>query len=374
LIYLGGLPIAEIDRVSPTYFHTDATRSVRVVTSSTGAVKGVTDYSNYGVNFSTATTELSFTGHHFDSETGLLYANARYYSPKLGRFISSDFVDPLMATGDSMNRFAYGLNDPTMYWDPTGNEGELFRLMMNDLLRIQFIAQAHGAALDGYNLALLSSQVGPEKTAPWKEALEYKHRSRLEWLNTGRALGSTTAVVAGSIEAVGSFVAMAGALFGEGVAIPETMGASVATMEATVAIGTAGVVHGVNMAANGAKEVGSSTSDLYSQMSGNGNGKGAGIDSRIERGICTEEAKNVKITKEMHSTSEIMRPGSKIDKVERLKELFGGRTSDWTKRKTWDASGAEIHYYSGPNGMNVGIKFTGQNDPTALMVQGYQGF
>jgi RHS repeat-associated protein len=95
------------------------------VPSNTGAFVEETKYSNYGtgLNYSggISPSELSFTGHHLDAETGLVYANARYYSPKLGRFVSSDFVDPQMPVSQSLNRFAYGNNDPTMYFDPSGN-------------------------------------------------------------------------------------------------------------------------------------------------------------------------------------------------------------------------------------------------------------
>jgi RHS repeat-associated protein len=31
-----------------------------------------------------------FTGYEYDSETGLNYAFTRYYSPRLGRFLSTD--------------------------------------------------------------------------------------------------------------------------------------------------------------------------------------------------------------------------------------------------------------------------------------------
>ncbi|MCP3142910.1 RHS repeat-associated core domain-containing protein [Pyxidicoccus xibeiensis] len=77
----------------------------------------------------------------------------------------------------------------------------------------------------------------------------------------------------------------------------------------------------------------------------------------------TEAAKDIKFTKEMNSQARAIARGSEIDKIERLKELFGGRTGDWSKMKTWDGGGREIHYYLGPNGMKVGIKFKGELDP-----------
>lgn len=77
----------------------------------------------------------------------------------------------------------------------------------------------------------------------------------------------------------------------------------------------------------------------------------------------TAAAKNVKFTKEMNSRAEPIARGDRIDKIETLRDLYGGSTDDWSKMKTWDASGREIHYYQGPNGMKVGVKLKGEADP-----------
>ena len=63
-----------------------------------------------------------FTGYEEDSETGLDYAQARYFASGQGRFVS---VDPLMASANpgnpqSFNRYAYALNNPVRFTDPTG--------------------------------------------------------------------------------------------------------------------------------------------------------------------------------------------------------------------------------------------------------------
>lgn len=67
-----------------------------------------------------------FTGYERDNETGLDFAQARYYSNVQGRFTS---VDPLMASGhagspQSWNRYSYTLNRPLSLVDPTGLEDE----------------------------------------------------------------------------------------------------------------------------------------------------------------------------------------------------------------------------------------------------------
>ena len=62
------------------------------------------------------------TSYERDNETGLDYAQARYYASTQGRFTS---VDPLRAsatTGNpqTFNRYAYALNSPTNVTDSSG--------------------------------------------------------------------------------------------------------------------------------------------------------------------------------------------------------------------------------------------------------------
>jgi RHS repeat-associated protein len=57
---------------------------------------------------------LGFTAREVD-ETGLLYYRARYYSPRLHRFLSQDLALRLGA-----NRYAYALNNPITGTDPFG--------------------------------------------------------------------------------------------------------------------------------------------------------------------------------------------------------------------------------------------------------------
>jgi RHS repeat-associated protein len=54
-------------------------------------------------------------------ELGLLYYNARYYLPGVGRFISPDTIIPNPADPQSWNRFSYTNNNPLRYTDPTGH-------------------------------------------------------------------------------------------------------------------------------------------------------------------------------------------------------------------------------------------------------------
>jgi RHS repeat-associated protein len=63
-----------------------------------------------------------YTGYEKDSESGLEYAQARYYNTGHGRFTS---VDPLTASASmrnpqTFNRYSYVINSPYRFIDPLG--------------------------------------------------------------------------------------------------------------------------------------------------------------------------------------------------------------------------------------------------------------
>ena len=64
-------------------------------------------------------TDNTFTGQKSDDSTGLLFYNARYYDTTLGRFTQPDTIVPNPLNPQSLNRFAYVLNNPLKYTDPT---------------------------------------------------------------------------------------------------------------------------------------------------------------------------------------------------------------------------------------------------------------
>jgi hypothetical protein len=47
---------------------------------------------------------------------------ARFYLPKLGRFTSADTIVPNFANPQSLNRYAFVLNNPLRFTDPSGHD------------------------------------------------------------------------------------------------------------------------------------------------------------------------------------------------------------------------------------------------------------
>ena len=66
-----------------------------------------------------------YTGHEEMPEFGLVNMNARLYDPMLGRFLSADDYVQMPENSQNFNRYAYCVNNPLKYSDPSGNFFEL---------------------------------------------------------------------------------------------------------------------------------------------------------------------------------------------------------------------------------------------------------
>ena len=61
---------------------------------------------------------FGFTGYLWDNETELYYANARFYDPELGRFISQDSYLGEADDPPSLHRYFYANANPGRFSDP----------------------------------------------------------------------------------------------------------------------------------------------------------------------------------------------------------------------------------------------------------------
>lgn len=107
-----------------SYLHGDHLGSISVTTGAGGAFLTRQEFDPWGKirsgSGNITQTKRNFTGQYLDG-TGLLYYNARYYDPNLGRFISADTIAPGKENPQNRNRYSYTLNNPLKYTDPSGH-------------------------------------------------------------------------------------------------------------------------------------------------------------------------------------------------------------------------------------------------------------
>ena len=132
LIYDGHhiAPVAMVDSSGTvTYNYFDQLGSVMVVADANGNMINRYAYLPFGDSNppniaaclsgtcgSGSGTAFGYAGYRYDPETGLYHAGARYYDPRLGRFIQPD---PIGQAG-GLNLYAYVQNDPLNATDPSG--------------------------------------------------------------------------------------------------------------------------------------------------------------------------------------------------------------------------------------------------------------
>lgn len=119
--------VAEKDSTGRKFFyHNDHLGGTSVVTDSSGQVARWFKYYPYGLPrmeyqpAGEAPLRHQFTGQENDQETRLYYYGDRYYDPQLRRFISTDPVLPIPAMPQTINPYAYCLNNPVKFTDPNG--------------------------------------------------------------------------------------------------------------------------------------------------------------------------------------------------------------------------------------------------------------
>jgi|GEM_PF-1196244 len=105
--------------------HGDVVKTV----DSAGNVMNSYEYDIYGKVISSLENgipnPMRYAGQMYDSESGLYYLRARYYDPRVGRFISEDTNKGDINNPSSLNLYTYCYNNPLKYVDPSGHEGDL---------------------------------------------------------------------------------------------------------------------------------------------------------------------------------------------------------------------------------------------------------
>jgi RHS repeat-associated protein len=109
------------------FYLTDALNSVVNLANADGSVQARYQYDAWGNKrgqVGESWNRFAFTGYEEDTETGLLYAKARFYDAETGRFLGQDAWEGEVLTPPSLHKYLYAYQNPTVYVDPTGNTTE----------------------------------------------------------------------------------------------------------------------------------------------------------------------------------------------------------------------------------------------------------
>ena len=128
---LGADEVLMVQRGANAFFyHADPQGNVVAITNAAGLVVQRYDYDAWGNilraagSFAFSGTGLvntrTFIGREYDSESGLFHLRARAYDPRLGRFLQKDPQQGELSNPQSLHAYAYALNSPTHFADPTG--------------------------------------------------------------------------------------------------------------------------------------------------------------------------------------------------------------------------------------------------------------
>jgi RHS repeat-associated protein len=157
LVARGELLAAVTDGTGTRYAHRDHAGSVRMLTDSAAAVTARIDYMPYGAvawRSGSESPPRAFQGRIWDAETELYYFGARYYDPTSGRFVTADDRPggPLQQR-DVMNVYAFTINDPVNFRDPTGHS--IWDLIGSGIADVGLIGL--GAVAGGLGMPVLAS-------------------------------------------------------------------------------------------------------------------------------------------------------------------------------------------------------------------------
>jgi len=161
------------------YIHTDYQGSWLAITNSAKAVKNRYSYDAWGrprnvadwklrsVSITNALVNLNamqprfdrgYTGHEMVCGFGLINMNGRLYDPYLQRFLSPDPVVQSPSNAQSYNRYSYCMNNPLMYFDPSGYSwlGDRWKWVQRNAVPIAGIAAITAATVLSGGCALLT--------------------------------------------------------------------------------------------------------------------------------------------------------------------------------------------------------------------------
>ncbi|WP_094229181.1 RHS repeat domain-containing protein [Methanolobus psychrotolerans] len=106
------------------WYLSDHLGSTTLLVNESGLEVERTEYYPYGQVQSGGLEKYGFTSQENDADTELMYYGARYYSPEYRVFVQPDTMLPDVYNPQALNRYAYVLDNPVKYNDPSGHYAE----------------------------------------------------------------------------------------------------------------------------------------------------------------------------------------------------------------------------------------------------------
>jgi RHS repeat-associated protein len=156
-----------------TYYHNDGLGSPVAATNDEGELLWHEDYRPYGERYLNESTDVDakwYTGKPTEDETGLSYFGARWYDPKVGRFMAVDPVGVMPDNVHSFNRYAYANNNPYKYIDPDGRLTLFAQSLRRDFTTDQ-VTQISNVSNGALKLAGTTAAIVGSVTVPGPEGV-----------------------------------------------------------------------------------------------------------------------------------------------------------------------------------------------------------
>ncbi|WP_415926616.1 RHS repeat-associated core domain-containing protein [Lacrimispora sinapis] len=121
-------------------YHLDEQNSTAYITGNQRTIENFYEYDAFGgirQHSEEVKNRILYTGQQYDQETGQYYLRARFYNPVVGRFMQEDVY-----RGDGLNLYAYCGNNPVVYYDPSGYEGEKCKIKGGGILKLMVLGLA----------------------------------------------------------------------------------------------------------------------------------------------------------------------------------------------------------------------------------------
>ncbi|HYE55947.1 MAG TPA: RHS repeat-associated core domain-containing protein, partial [Chitinophagaceae bacterium] len=198
-----------IPSVGTTYYHQDFVNSTTVSTNQSGLVQTQLQYLPFGEVYQIQGPDnvtYKFTNKELDNNSELYYFNARYYDADICRYITADSqLGGELTQPDIFNRYAYTLNSPVNYTDPSGHGiFSWFASLIVDLVEIA--AGVAIEALSGGSMTLVAQTlIGAGINGIMYSATHFSNFSWKDW-GVQEAVGAVMGLAFAGLGMIGEAV------------------------------------------------------------------------------------------------------------------------------------------------------------------------